>query len=145
MSKAWKEEEARIASYFGHIRRPGSGAYAHIGTSDTMLPDGRNAELYIEVKSQNAHNLGKKFLELLGKTETLALKEAAKECKKNKPWALVIHEKKKQRRYAIIDFEQFVKLWLCWCDWQSKHKPPERVNVLNYVPKDCLCYEEAKP
>jgi len=28
---------------------------------------------------------------------------------------------------------------------KSKHKPPERVNVLNYVPKDCLCYEEAKP
>ena len=115
MSKAWKQAEARIAALFGHIRRPLSGnSRAHIGMSDTMTPEGTRADIFLEVK----HRQAIPFLRMIKETEEKAEEEKT-------PWMFVVHQKRDQHSYAIMDVEQAAKLWWCWRTWQKEHPKPE--------------------
>jgi hypothetical protein len=122
MSKAWKEAERRIASLFGHIRRPLSGnSRAHIGGSDTMTKEGTRADIFIEVK----HRKAIPFLKHIQKTERQAKEEGT-------PWIFVVHQKGDHKSYAITDCEMAARLWLCWKEWKKEHPKPETVNVLEF-------------
>lgn len=98
-NKAWKDEERRVAALFGQRRRPLSGnRQAGIGLSDTMALDGREAELFIEVKSWSRMPLIKHI-------------RKAEEDAKGKPVILAIHSKGSKKRYAVVGMEFLAALY----------------------------------
>jgi hypothetical protein len=98
--KAWKQEERRVAEYFGLRRRPLSGnSRAGLGAGDLMNLDGTRPSILVEVKSWKRMPL----IKHLEKTRAESEQEGV-------PWVFVIHEKGSQRRFAVCELAFFAKL-----------------------------------